>query len=76
MKTVKVITGHAFALAIVLLSAAAQAADSKYAREWGPKVGTSMPAINAVDHAGETQTLETLKGENGLLVFFNRSADW
>ena len=47
-----------------------------YASEWGPKVGTPLPVIDAQDQVGEGRNLDNLAGENGLLLFMNRSADW
>ena len=52
------------------------AADGGYVDSWGPDVGTVAPLLAANDQAGTPQTLETLTGEGGLLVVFNRSADW
>lgn len=42
----------------------------------GPAVGESIPAFEAVDQFGRTQTFDSLKGSNGLLLLFHRSADW
>ena len=66
--------GRVGALLLGLLAGSAQASD--YAQEWGPKVGTSMPALSAADQTGEVRSLTDLSGENGLLILFNRSADW
>ena len=51
-------------------------ANEEHAADWGPKVGTTAPMLEAEDQAGKTQTLSSLKGPNGLLVVFNRSVDW
>ncbi len=51
-------------------------AESEYAAAWGPSVGSTAPMLAADDQAGTHQTLETLKGSNGLLFVFNRSVDW
>lgn len=51
-------------------------ADSEFAAAWGPDVGTSVPLLAATDQDGKQQTLDTLKGSNGLLFIFNRSVDW
>lgn len=51
-------------------------ADSEYAAAWGPSVGTMAPLLAANDQSGTSQTLDTLKGPNGLLFVFNRSVDW
>jgi len=42
----------------------------------GPAVGEKIPAFEAVDQNGKRQTFESLKGPNGLLLLFHRSADW
>lgn len=61
-----------------MLAATAQFAfaDSEYAAAWGPSVGSIAPLLSADDQDGNQQTLETLKGSNGLLFVFNRSVDW
>ncbi len=51
-------------------------ADSEYAAAWGPGVGSTAPLLAANDQEGNKQTLDTLKGSNGLLFVFNRSVDW
>lgn len=51
-------------------------ADSEYAAAWGPGVGSMVPMLAATDQDGNQQTLDTLKGSNGLLFVFNRSVDW
>lgn len=55
--------------------APANAADD-YARDWGPQLGTPMPLLEAQDQAGASRTLDNLQGEQGLLLFLSRSADW
>jgi len=42
----------------------------------GPAVGEQVPDFEAVDQSGRRQTFETLKGVQGLLLLFHRSADW
>lgn len=42
----------------------------------GPQVGTTVPAFSGVDQFGRTQDLATLSGPKGLMLVFNRSADW
>ena len=65
-------------LAVCGLATAAQlaVADAEHAASWGPQVGTTAPLLEANDHDGKTQTLDTLRGPEGLLVVFNRSVDW
>jgi len=42
----------------------------------GLAVGQKAPAFSIRDQFGQTQTLETLKGTNGTVLLFFRSADW
>jgi hypothetical protein len=42
----------------------------------GPAVGSRIPAFQATDQHGKTQTLDTLRGPSGLVLEFVRSADW
>lgn len=45
---------------------------------WAPTlaVGSPLPPISAVDQNGERQTLESLAGDNGLVLVLSRSFDW
>lgn len=42
----------------------------------GLEVGQRAPAFEATDQSGRKQTNETLKGPNGTVLLFFRSADW
>ena len=42
----------------------------------GLAVGQKAPAFSARDQFGRVQTLESLKGKNGTVLLFFRSADW
>jgi hypothetical protein len=42
----------------------------------GLAVGQKAPAFSVHDQFGRVQTLETLKGANGTVLLFFRSADW
>jgi len=43
----------------------------------GPAVGDTFPhSLEAKDQHGNDQSLQSLMGENGVAVFFVRSADW
>lgn len=42
----------------------------------GLAVGQKAPAFSARDQFGRAQTLETLRGANGTVLLFFRSADW
>jgi hypothetical protein len=42
----------------------------------GIAVGARIPAFEAADQNGRTQTFETIRGPKGALLVFYRSADW
>jgi hypothetical protein len=42
----------------------------------GPEIGTAVPAFSGRDQHGKTQTLDTVMGDEGLMLVFFRSADW
>jgi len=60
-----------FRLTIILLAGAC----SLYGQP-GPAVGAKAPDFEAVDQNGQPRTLHSLKGRNGLMLVFYRSADW
>ena len=42
----------------------------------GPQVGERVPEFSLPDQHGKLQTLESVRGPNGSLILFHRSADW
>lgn len=42
----------------------------------GIKVGAVAPDFRLRDQSGKIQSLESLKGANGVVLLFFRSADW
>lgn len=58
----------------VLVASVAMASD--YSDGWGPSIGTQVPDGEFTSHLGETRTLADLVGEKGVLILFNRSANW
>jgi hypothetical protein len=42
----------------------------------GPQVGDKVPDFGLPDQHGQTRTLASLMGPKGLVLVFNRSADW
>lgn len=42
----------------------------------GPQVGARLPDFSLPDQQGRTQTLSSLMGPKGLVLVFNRSAEW
>ena len=49
---------------------------SEYIDSWGPALGSQLPGFSLQDATGVTRTASELMGAKGLLVFYNRSADW
>lgn len=70
---------HATMVAVLIATVAAaqtppaQAVDVE---RLGPQVGGTVPDFSAVDQFGRTQSLKSIMGPNGAMLFFNRSADW
>lgn len=46
------------------------------AREYGPPLGSRMPAFELADQDGKTRSLQSLLGPKGAVILFFRSADW
>ncbi len=42
----------------------------------GPDVGSKIPDFRSQDQNGQWCTFEDLRGPQGLLLLFHRSADW
>ncbi len=42
----------------------------------GPQVGGHVPDFTLLDQNGQSRTLTSLMGPKGLMLMFNRSADW
>jgi hypothetical protein len=64
---------------VITMSAVAQApppAQVVDVERIGPQVGDVVPHFSAVDQFGRPQTLKSIVGPNGAMLFFNRSADW
>jgi len=56
---------------------AAPSAPVSAAEDLGPAIGTRVPDIGMPpDQTGKPRTLQSLMGQNGLVLFFFRSADW
>ena len=54
----------------------AQSAPSDQAGGSQLKIGGRIPELSGVDQFGTHQNFESLKGPNGLVLLFFRSADW
>ena len=75
MSVYRKIVGGILSLGGLLLSSGGVWA-GEFAESWGPAVGSTVPVLEAPDQTGTLRTLEDLAGEQGLLLFLNRSADW
>ena len=42
----------------------------------GPQVGERIPDFSLPDQNGQIQTLDSIRGPNGTMLLFHRSADW
>ncbi len=60
----------AFAGASALASAQSSTANT------GVEIGDAIPVLEAPDQDGRMRSFDDLKGPNGLLLLFHRSADW
>ena len=49
---------------------------SEYIDGWGPSTGTQIPDGDFTAHLGQTLSVSDLMGDKGLLILFNRSANW
>jgi peroxiredoxin len=63
--------------AVLAAAASLCLASAAFAHDFGPAPGDTLPApITAPDASGASQSFETLVGAKGLVLAFNRSADW
>ncbi|MAV27328.1 MAG: hypothetical protein CMQ05_14640 [Gammaproteobacteria bacterium] len=68
---------HLFQMALVVLVFQVQTAwADDHAREPGIGTKLSVDDIAGKDHTAKSRSLSSLAGENALLIFLNRSADW
>ena len=64
---------------VSLLLTSASTAQERQAIEvaaLGPQVGELVPQFSLPDQNGQIQTLDSIKGPNGTMLLFHRSADW
>lgn len=70
-------TGTALAMGTALLGATLLPGSPAMAEiATGPEVGEKIPALDARDQHGKMRSFDDLKGPEGLLVLFYRTADW
>ena len=63
-------------LLLVYLPIVAQGGDNPQSPGAQLKIGSKIPELSGVDQFGKQQTFDSLKGPNGLVLLFFRSADW
>ena len=72
--------GAMVSLLAIVMYAGVQQPPSNYAAKpahsIGLEVGSKAPAFQLRDQKGQKQSNETLKGPNGTVLLFFRSADW
>lgn len=69
------------ALSLVLFPAYAEVFDSPRPADsdlstTGPTVGEKIPSFSARDQHGKQRSFDDIKGANGAVLVFHRSADW
>jgi len=68
-----------FTVAMAVTSLARQPQSPSVApdvRTLGPKVGETLPDFSLPDQQGRARSLSSLMGPKGLVLVFNRSAEW
>ena len=63
-------------LLIAIACCVGMAGHADYTDTWSLPVGAQIPPISMSDQYSEAHTFQSLSGKRGLLLFFNRSADW
>ncbi|HIN91123.1 MAG TPA: hypothetical protein EYN04_10915 [Porticoccaceae bacterium] len=66
-------------LAALLLSSsslATQPREQINVASLGPQVGERVPDFSLPDQFGQLQSLDSIRGPNGTMLLFHRSADW
>ncbi len=68
----------AWLLALAGIAIFTASAHAQYRAEANPilKVGAQIPLLSGTDQFGKERDFENLKGPNGLVILFYRSADW
>lgn len=66
----------AVAIPLLLWCGIAAAQEPAKIQKTGPPVGARIPAFELPDQTGRKQTFESLRGPQGLVLLFFRSADW
>ncbi len=70
------VLGLALAASALVGAASSAFAQVPVGMELGPKVGAKAPAFSVISSSSEMKSFETLKGRQGLVLVFVRSADW
>ena len=79
MRALTRIASLAVTLAISLSGFSRWAAEGRVAIDvasLGPQIGERVPDFALPDQAGRIRTLDSIRGPNGTMLLFHRSADW
>lgn len=63
-------------IAIFTLAGTGAGMAQLHQRNIGPQVGDTIPRFSLTDQHGEMQDFQSLRGPNGLVMLFHRSAAW
>lgn len=66
----------ALSLAFSASSSLAAERESIVVANLGPQIGEQVPNFELPDQFGQMQNLDSIKGPNGTMLLFHRSADW
>jgi len=65
-----------FSFCLLALGCTSDKSSSPRSTSTGPSVGQKMPPFTARDQFGREVSSDALKGANGIVLLFFRSADW
>ncbi|MEQ8314866.1 MAG: hypothetical protein RL839_05345 [Gammaproteobacteria bacterium] len=69
-------TAFLFLLVSASTMLGAQTREAVDVHSLGPQVGEQVPDFQLPDQHGQLQSLDSIKGPNGTMLLFHRSADW
>jgi hypothetical protein len=61
---------------VLTLASVGAAQDLPDVEQFGPQVGDIVPSFSLTDQHGQTQTVQSIMGPNGVMLVFSRSASW
>lgn len=78
LKKIKILTISSLLFALTTFSpmAASQSRTGVDIDTLGPQVGEPIPQFELPDQNGDLWSIDSIKGSNGAMLLFHRSADW